>query len=275
MQKAIRTQLYDSMERPSPAGCENESLWVKEVGLGSGRCQFNSPLPLRGFTAFTILENTLTCELQSVWGRSHLHPPAGLLHRTELSLDVCPGHRCDLGRQAARALPQPGPAAASPSQAAGRGLQGAARRSSAAPERRGCCGAGRQKHHWLLLWQCFQRRFWLPLHFARNPIMSACMACSQQAHRIEPAGPQQLRLERGQLGGSQGCAEPRPPNLPHTSGRVLNCPNHPPRQRLRCSCSAGLSRPPRHTGQGSRPASGRPRTTASCSAGAGRARRHR
>lgn len=35
-----------------------------------------SPLPSRGFTPFTALENVLTCERQGVWGRLHPHPPA-------------------------------------------------------------------------------------------------------------------------------------------------------------------------------------------------------
>lgn len=124
-------------------------------------------------------------------------------------------HRRHLGRRAERALAQPGPAGASPRQAAGRGSQGAA------PERSAAAGAGRQQHHRLLLWQDFQRGFWLPLHFVRNLITSARMvcpgqvyrralgectgvlwasvpACSWQEYDIEPMGPQQLWLERGQ-----------------------------------------------------------------------------
>lgn len=50
----------------------------------------------------------------------------------------------------------------------------------------GCCRRGeREKHHQLLLWQCFRRRFWLPLHLVRNLILSVRAVCSQHAYSAE------------------------------------------------------------------------------------------
>lgn len=39
--------------------------------------------------------------------------------------------------------------------------------------------------------KCFKRRFWLPLHFVRNLILSVCAVRSRHAYRVEPRGPGQ------------------------------------------------------------------------------------
>lgn len=91
----------------------------------------------------------------------------------------------------------------------------------------GCCGeeqgAGPPRHSRLLQWggeaeappaavlllrQCFKRRFWLPLHFVRNLILSVCAVCSQHAYRVEARG---AGAEEHLLSGAQsaGC-EPEP-----------------------------------------------------------------
>lgn len=55
----------------------------------------------------------------------------------------------------------------------------------------GCCRKGgkrEEKHHRLLLWQRFQRRFWLPLRSVRNLILSACGALSACLPQRAPQG---------------------------------------------------------------------------------------
>lgn len=113
----------------------------------------------------------------------------------------------------ARALARPRPAGASPRglRAARRCFQGAVERSraQAAPGTPGCRREGeREKHRQLLLRQRFKRRFWLPLHFVRNPILSVCAVCSQHAYRVEARG---AGAEEHLLSGAQsaGC-EPEP-----------------------------------------------------------------
>lgn len=39
--------------------------------------------------------------------------------------------------------------------------------------------------------KCFKRRFWLPLRFVRNLILSVCAVRSRHAYRVEPRGPGQ------------------------------------------------------------------------------------
>lgn len=142
-------------------------------------------------------------------------PPScrSLHHAEKESPAERPGGRRDLGREAARALARPRPAGASPRglRAAHRCFQGAVERSraQAPPGTPGCCcGGEREKHRQLLLRQCFKRRFWLPLHFVRNLILSVCAVCSQHAYRVEARG---AGAEEHLLSGAQsaGC-EPEP-----------------------------------------------------------------
>lgn len=48
--------------------------------------------------------------------------------------------------------------------------------------------SGKEKYNQLLLWQCFRRKFWLPLHSVQNLILSVCSVSSQHAYHIAPTG---------------------------------------------------------------------------------------
>lgn len=87
----------------------------------------------------------------------------------------------------------------------------------------GCCRRDeRGVHHRLLLRQCFKRRFWLPLHFVRNLILSACAVSScMPTAASSPAGPGAAAAPLGEQSAGSG---PGPLERPVAPAHRECCP---------------------------------------------------
>lgn len=188
----------------SPQKCHlwTASLWVEDVGD-----IIISPLPLRG-SHLSPAWRTPSPVSQGVTGAG----PVFTLPHTDESPAEHRGLLCS-GWAAARTptcprLPSPVP----------RLLPW----EPGASERGGCCRRGeRGLRHRLFLRQCFKRRFWLPLHFVRNLILSACAVSScMPTAASSPAGPGAAAAPLGEQSAGSGPAPLGRPIAPAPAGSV-------------------------------------------------------